>query len=749
MKKRFITSALCTLLCLVSSYHTVHAEESKVDTKKWITLTVKQGEKIKLAFAASSADVWVKVTGVKVEKEVQAPTVLNDIQSQYEATGTEIKVYGAIVAFSCRVNPTLTALDVSNNDVLEHLNCSDNQLSSLDVSKNLNLKYLSCMTVGLSNLDVSKNVKLTELYCHQNQLSDLDLSKNVNLEILTCGNNSLSSLDLSKNAKLVGLYCINNQLSSLDVSKNVKLTELYCHHNQLSNLDVSNNEDMKRLNCSYNKLSDLDLSKNVNLEILTCVHNSLSSLDLSKNVKLVELYCVDNQLSNLNVGKNEHLVKLICSFNKLSNLDVSQNGAMKILNCTDNKLSSLDVGQNMNLETLYCFRNHLSSLDVSSNIQLKYLLCYENQLSSLDVSKNKNLEGLTIFGNNFSTSVLNNIYCQLPDRTGQSEKGSLYLVDKKGDIEDEFLVKSTSKEIADGKNWEIQYFNEREDIEDITGKHTCGSTYGLTLEPATIANSFSYQGGEWKTTVTSSGNWKVDETAPLPEWLSVDPKQGVSGTQVTITVKPNATIETRRTALTFVLAEDATTKQVVILSQNPKPQLLVTPSEGYTFPAAGETKEDFFEVESLGAWEVTSSNAAWFPVETKSGEAGKTKVTIQADANSNLEERETELTFALKDNKSVKQVVALKQKGQPAAVESQLLAGISVAPNPFSSTLRISNKTALNAHYELVNMNGVREFQGVLDGSETVLNTEKLKAGMYLLRIHSDNGSRTLHVVKE
>ena len=56
-------------------------------------------------------------------------------------------------------------------------------------------------------------------------------------------------------------------------------------------------------------------------------------------------------------------------------------------------------------------------------------------------------------------------------------------------------------------------------FKDITGDYICGSTYGLTLAPATIPNSFSYQGGEWKTTVTSAGNWKLDETMPLPDWV--------------------------------------------------------------------------------------------------------------------------------------------------------------------------------------------------------------------------------------
>ena len=84
----------------------------------------------------------------------------------------------------------------------------------------------------------------------------------------------------------------------------------------------------------------------------------------------------------------------------------------------------------------------------------------------------------------------------------------------------------------------------------------------------------------------------------------------------------------------------------------------------------------------------------------------------------------------------------------PNAIENVLLAGISIAPNPFSSLLKIKNDEAINARYELVNTNGMVMRKGFLQGA-TVLNTEELKAGVYLLRIFSDKTSKTLRVVKE
>ncbi len=475
MNRFCIFSALCTLLCFTFGFNAVHAEDSKVDMSKCITLTVKQGAEIQLGFSAYTSGVWVKVTGVKNETVEEAPTTLPDWdqQNKYEATGTEITVYGAIKKFRCN----------SNNE-------------------------------NLTALDLRHNVNLTELYCYSNRLSSLDVSQNVNL---------------------------------------------------------------------------------------------------------------------------------------------------KTLDCAPNRLSSLDVRGAVNLTVLNCSGNQLSSLDVRGAVNLTQLMCYSNQLSSLDLSQNPQLKQITISGNNFSTSTLNNFYCQLPDRSGK-EKGFIYPVHQRGDALDELLAQSSSKTITDAKNWAIQYSYSDSDIDGITGNYTCGSSYRLTLAPATIPNSFTYKGGEWKTTVTSTGNWKIDEST-FPNWLSVNPKQGNSGTQVTVTANLNTGSDIRRGAITFVLRNDPTTKQVVLVAQLPQLPLYVTPAEGYTFPASCETKENYFTVESTGAWKVTSSNGDWFPVETKEGAAGTTQITITAEANNSKEARTTELTFALKDKPEIKQVVILKQKG--------------------------------------------------------------------------------------
>lgn len=175
-----MTAMLATALCLVFVQGVLYAQESKADMTTYITLTVKQGVKIRMKFAAPMADVWVKVTGVKNDKEEQAPTSLQNNYQEYETTGTQVKVYGTIDKFDCYGNKeNLKDLDVSKNAQLTTLNCGDNLLISLDVSKNTQLTYLNCGSNPINTLDVSHNTLLTELYCSSTsyQLRKLDLSR--------------------------------------------------------------------------------------------------------------------------------------------------------------------------------------------------------------------------------------------------------------------------------------------------------------------------------------------------------------------------------------------------------------------------------------------------------------------------------------------------------------------------------------------------------------------------------------------
>ncbi len=95
--------------------------------------------------------------------------------------------------------------------------------------------------------------------------------------------------------------------------------------------------------------------------------------------------------------------------------------------------------------------------------------------------------------------------------------------------------------------------------------------------------------------------------------------------------------------------------------------------------------------------------------------------------------------FTVKAATEVKAVFENKQGG---AVEDALLAGIAVAPNPFASQLRILNPEGVVARYEVVNGAGIVVRSGALSEKELVLDTEALSAGVYFVRLETQNGAR-------
>ncbi|MGP1461437.1 MAG: BACON domain-containing protein [Bacteroides sp.] len=85
----------------------------------------------------------------------------------------------------------------------------------------------------------------------------------------------------------------------------------------------------------------------------------------------------------------------------------------------------------------------------------------------------------------------------------------------------------------------------------------------------------------------------------------------------------------------------------------------------------------------------------------------------------------------------------------PKAVEDAVLASVVVAPNPFTSQLRLLNPEGVAVHYVLIDASGVVLLTGALDGTETVVDTEALAAGLYFVRFRTANSSeRSVKVVK-
>ena len=110
-------------------------------------------------------------------------------------------------------------------------------------------------------------INITELWVFWNQLTSLDLSNNVLLERLECFYNQLTSLDVSQCTLLEELAAFGNLLVSLDLSNSLNLQRIILSNNLLVNLDLTNNLNLQGLSLSSNQLTFLDLRSGNNTNI--------------------------------------------------------------------------------------------------------------------------------------------------------------------------------------------------------------------------------------------------------------------------------------------------------------------------------------------------------------------------------------------------------------------------------------------------------------------------------------------------
>lgn len=344
MKREFMSFIVAVLAILLST-NCVFAQ-TPVNTDKYITLTVSQGDTISLGIQASTDDTPVKIESGSWDTIITAGT--NTIYNDYKSQSITMTIYGDVKKFYCSNNGSkITALDASHNTALTYLNCKKNQLTSLNVN-------------GLTNLE--------KLYCYENQLTSLNVNACTRLNYLDCDDNQLTSLDVSGLTNLEILYCFKNQLTSLNVNACTRLNHLDCESNQLTSLNVST---------------------------LT------------------------------------------------------------------------------NLEILYCYNNQLTSLDVSTLTNLEYLYCYENRLTSLDISGCGNLDYIVCYENHLSTQAIDNLYCQLPDRTSQETAGDIIVSLSALDT----IVLATNKTNATNKDWAVLWCDTADyTIEEVVtnGTYVCG-----------------------------------------------------------------------------------------------------------------------------------------------------------------------------------------------------------------------------------------------------------------------------------
>ena len=540
MKKSALIFAL--IIGLLTSASTLQAQ---VNMSRYITLTVKSGEAIKLDFLAAAAATPVRIVSGSNTQDITVDTDGKGTAS-YTAGSTTMTVYGDITRFDCSGNGVnLTALDPSHNTQLEMLYCQRNQLTALDPSHNTQLTMLNCSNNSLNSLDISQNTQLTMLYCYDNQLTSLDVSHNTQLEELYCYSNSLSNLDVSHNTQLTELSCYSNQLTSLDVSNNTQLKKLYCYDNKFTTaaLDDIYRSLPDRTGNTNGKIQPIfnssspnhatvlatnaqnAIAKNWkvqyydgNVDITTTTGTYVCGSSSQPNMdSYITLTVTDGAAIKLNfrAAAAGTPVRIVSGSNtqditvgtdwyngstpstytvtaRASTMTVY--GDMIMFSCSENgaNLTAIDVSKNTQLRLLGCSSNQLSSLDLSKNTELFLLSCNDNKLTSLDISKKSKLKELYCYDNNFTTATLDDIYCSLPDRTGTTFVKIQPVYNSSSS--NLATVLATNAANATAKNWKVQYYKNNTDI-TTTGSYDCSTAVAeaatepsLTLYPNPVAD---------------------------------------------------------------------------------------------------------------------------------------------------------------------------------------------------------------------------------------------------------------------
>ena len=493
MKKSALIFAL--IVGLLASASTAMAQT--VNMSRYITLTVKNGEAIKLNFLAATNGTPVRIVSGSNTQDITVGTSWTGTAS-YTADGTSMTVYGDLTGFNCSGNgANLTALDPSHNTQLEILYCSSNQLSSLDVSHNTQLTELYCSSNQLSSLDISHNTQLTMLSCSNNSLNSLDISHNTQLKELSCYNNQLST------AALDSIYCALPDRTGVEAGKIVPIENASSSNAATVKATTKSNATSKNWKVQYATGDDIfattgtyvcGSSPQPNMDsyiTLTVAKDSAIRLDFKAAAAGTPVRIVSgSNTQDITVGTSWTGFSSYTAdgttmtvYGNLTGFDCSKNGE---------NLTALDASNNTQLMGLFCGNNNLSSLDVSKNTKLTVLSCFNNKLSRLDLSKNTQLRELFCYGNNFSTQALDAIYCALPDRTGK-DNGLIEPVKNSSDP-NHATVLATNAQNAIDKNWNVLY-DEGGAYIHTTGSYDCSTAVAeaatepsLTLYPNPVAD---------------------------------------------------------------------------------------------------------------------------------------------------------------------------------------------------------------------------------------------------------------------
>lgn len=186
------------------------------------------------------------------------------------------------------------------------------------------------------------------------------------------------------------LWVLDEDIASVDLSQNTALTSLVWVRNNTNSITLGGSANLTALSVEENNLTSLDISIFPNLDEFSCSGNNLSSIDLTQNLVLESAFLDNNPLSTIDLSQNTALDELWCRNTNLNTIDLSQNANLSSIRCDNNNLTTIDFSNNPNIVEITCQNNQLTALDLSFLQGVFFLYCDTNQLTSLDLSNGFN-----------------------------------------------------------------------------------------------------------------------------------------------------------------------------------------------------------------------------------------------------------------------------------------------------------------------------------------------------------------------
>lgn len=202
-------------------------------------------------------------------------------------------------------NKIIKILNESFPDSLTKFICCYNKLNTLPlITKNITI--LECTNNKLSNLNISDDNILVKLLCSNNIIKCINVSQLKYINEFECYSNRLIELPKITSLNILSVRFSHNKIKSIDnvFSYNSNISIFSCSYNCFTKLDLSNIKINNYLNCSHNKITNL---------IINTSHNYLHVIINISHTNLSGELMIPDTTNELNINRtNINILKFNC-----------------------------------------------------------------------------------------------------------------------------------------------------------------------------------------------------------------------------------------------------------------------------------------------------------------------------------------------------------------------------------------------------------------------------------------------------